>query len=251
MTIASDISRVDLVGDGANDTFAFTFEIYAKTDLLVYVGGVLKTIDLHYTIPIASINNPDGGNVVFTVGNKPADGAIVSLILDLPFTQEIDYGEGDKFPAETHETGLDRAVKLLQQLREQISRQLILLSSSLYNDLTLPDPVGGNYLRWKADLTGLENVERGEDAALDPVIYGNAMTGDESFVDPGGDHLRCFLDPNGANRNFNPSGTFPSGFLLLIVNTGVEIITFDSTASAQSIGPGQLGTFLYDGSNWH
>ncbi len=158
MTIASEISRVDLVGDGVNDTFTFTFEIYVKTDIAVYVGGVLKTVDIHYTVPIAGIGNPDGGTIVFGAEHIPALAAIVSIILNLPYTQLIDYVEADKFPAETHERGLDRLVKIAQQLKERIARSMVLLESSQYSDLTLPDPVAEKYLAWKADLSGLKNI---------------------------------------------------------------------------------------------
>lgn len=149
MTIASDISRVDLVGDGVNDTFVFTFEIYTKTDILVYVGGVLKDVDVHYTVPIAGIENPDGGNVVFTVGNKPGDGVTVSIILNLPLTQSIDYVEADKFPAETHERGLDRLVKIAQQHKEKLSRTPSVAISSALSDLTIPE-AASRVIGWDA-----------------------------------------------------------------------------------------------------
>lgn len=158
MTIASETSRVDLVGNGVNDTFTFTFEIYVKTDLLVYVDNVLQEVDVNYTVPDAGIENPDGGTIVFGAEYIPALDAVVSIILNLPYTQLIDYVEADKFPAETHERGLDRLVKIAQQLKERIARQPVLLESSRYHDLTLPDPVAEKYLAWKADLSGLKNI---------------------------------------------------------------------------------------------
>lgn len=84
-----------------------------------------------------------------------------------------------------------------------------------------------------------------------PISYTKVMIGNEVFTYSGSDHLTCFLDPGGANRNFNPSGAFPTAFKVQIVNKGQEIITFDSTGSSQNVGPGQLGTFLFDGSVWH
>jgi len=81
--------------------------------------------------------------------------------------------------------------------------------------------------------------------------YSKTMTGNETFVYTGGSERICFIDPGGANRNFNPSGSFPSAYKMEIVNIGGEIITFDSTVSAQNIGPGQIGTFRYSGSVWY
>jgi hypothetical protein len=159
MTVLSETSRADSVGDGVTDEFPFAFEIYTKTDILVYVSGVLQTVDVQYTVPVVGINNPAGGNVLFGGAYIPALDAPVAIILDLPLTQATDYTEGDKFPAETHETALDRVVKLLQQLKEELSRQPALAESSLYSGLTLPDPEASKYLVWKDDLSGLKNVD--------------------------------------------------------------------------------------------
>jgi hypothetical protein len=191
-----------------------------------------------------------GGGNITTIATYGSD-CVLTILRKVPLTQLTDYVENDIFPAESHERALDKLVMIVQEFSEELSRSLFLLKGSSYSDLTLPDPIGGRYLRWKADLSGLENIERGEDSALDPNSYGNTMTGNEVFTDPGGDHLRCFLDPGGANRNFNPSGVFPSAFKVERINTGVEIITFDVLGSDQAIGPGQRGVFLFDGSVWH
>jgi len=158
MTISSEISRNDRVGDGVLDTFIFEFEIYVKTDIKVWVDGVPKYVDIHFTVPVAGINNPAGGTIVFTGGNIPINLAKIAIILDLPLTQLTNYVEGDKFPAETHETALDRLVKIAQKFAEILGRIPTLLDSSLYKNLTLPDPVSGNILVWKSDLSGFVNA---------------------------------------------------------------------------------------------
>ena len=158
MTVSSAISRHDYVGNGTLDTYPFEFEIYVKTDLDVYVSGVLKTVDVHYTIPVGGINNPAGGNVIFTAGNIPALNAPIAIILDLPLTQLINYVEGDKFPAETHEKGLDRLVKIAQAGVEALSRTLQFSTSSLLKNIGFPIPGAGGYIRWNALGTGLEAV---------------------------------------------------------------------------------------------
>jgi len=179
MTIASETSRVNLVGDGVNDTFTFTFEIYVKTDLLVYVDDTEQDVDINYTVPDGAIENPDGGDIVFGAEYIPADGAIVSIILNLPYTQLIDYVEADKFPAETHERGLDRLIKIAQQLKERVARGLALLESSQYSDLSLPDPVASKLLAWKDDLSGLKNVEVESEGDLTVTDFIKTLLDDE------------------------------------------------------------------------
>ena len=47
MTVSTTTSKVSYTGNGTNDTFAYTFKIYADGDLEVYVGGVKKTLTTH------------------------------------------------------------------------------------------------------------------------------------------------------------------------------------------------------------
>ena len=107
---------MNYTGNGVNTIFAFTFKIFAETDLCVYVGGVLKTLNVDYTIggemPLS------GGNITFVVA--PAAGDLIIIVRILPLTQLTDYTEGDSFPAETHEAALDRLVMIAQQINEKI-----------------------------------------------------------------------------------------------------------------------------------
>jgi phage-related tail fiber protein len=81
--------------------------------------------------------------------------------------------------------------------------------------------------------------------------YSSTMTGDEIFTYAGGTDRKYFLDPNGADRNINPSGDFPVGFEAVVINNGGPYsIIFDSTESAQFITPGQIGRFIWNGTIW-
>lgn len=152
MTVSSTTSRNDYVGNGTLDTYAYIFQIYVKTDLKVYVSSVLKTVDVHYII--TGILNPAGGNVVFTTGNIPANLAPIAIILDLSLTQLIDYKEGDKFPAETHERGLDRLVKITQMFNSVLGRILkVPIWSTLSNVIVKIE--ANKYLRWNAEGTSI------------------------------------------------------------------------------------------------
>jgi len=85
-----------------------------------------------------------------------------------------------------------------------------------------------------------------------PYSYVSTMTGNESFEDTNALISLFFLDPSGADRNFNPSGAFRTGFVAFIKNTdrAGNYIIFDSTVSAQVIAPGELGIMLYNGTVW-
>jgi parallel beta-helix repeat protein len=156
MTVTADIARWNYTGNGVLDTYPFTAEIYTATDLKVYVSDVLQVLNVDYTIAVGSIEVPAGGNVVFAAGSIPALDAPISIVLDLPLTQLVDYREGDAFPAETHERALDRLIKIAQTFKEAMKHVAKLPTSSLI-DLIFPNPTANNYIGWNAAGDNLEN----------------------------------------------------------------------------------------------
>lgn len=122
MTVSTTTSKVSYTGNGTNDTFAYTFKIYADGDLEVYVGGVKKTITTHYTVTNAG--TASGGNVVFTTGNIPVNGAIVVIARSLARTQSNDWNDYDRFPAETLEDSVDRLTFIEQEQDEEAARSI-------------------------------------------------------------------------------------------------------------------------------
>ena len=76
--------------------------------------------------------------------------------------------------------------------------------------------------------------------------YSSVMTGHETFTYSYGVKLKCKLDTNGVNRNFNPVGVFPDLFKVEILNIGAQTITFDSAGIASTVAAGLLGLFFYD-----
>ena len=66
--------------------------------------------------------------------------------------------------------------------------------------------------------------------------YVKTMTGNETAAYVQGWISINHLDPGGADRTFNPTATFPAGYEMVIINTGEEIVIFDSTVLGQSGG---------------
>lgn len=161
MTIATTLNRVAYNGDGVSTIFAYPFEIFLASDLQVYdivnATGVasLLAINVDYTVSGAGV--PTGGNVTKTVAL--AAGHTLVIIRVEPMTQASALPSNDKFPTTVVETALDKLTMLVQQLNEVDQRSLKLALTSLYSNLTVPDPAATKYLRWKADLSGLENSD--------------------------------------------------------------------------------------------
>lgn len=163
--------RKDYTATGS-DTFPFDFIIYDQDYLSVYVDGVLQTVDIDYTIASDDVENSSGGDVVFEVASTPSAGSTVVLLSTAPYTQDTSLATRDT----TFEDTYDKAVILIKQLNEKLNRAILLDAYSTYDGLTLPDPVASNYIRWKSDLSGFENVEaqdRGN--VVDKTISGGAI----------------------------------------------------------------------------
>lgn len=85
--------------------------------------------------------------------------------------------------------------------------------------------------------------------AMAPLTYTSTMSGNETFTQYQGSYF--LLDPNGSDRNFDPSGTFRVGTIVNVKHTGgANTVTFDSGGIAQAITTAQFGEFIFDGTNW-
>lgn len=253
MTISSETMKVSYAANGVTTSYAYTFKIFDDDELDVIVtdanGAETElTLTTDYTVTGAGVDA--GGTIVLEDATDAPSGSTLTIIRNVPYTQETDYTEGDDFPADSHEDALDKLLMQILQLKFGLSRCLILNRTSAYDDLTLPDPVALSFLRWNAGLTGLENVTAVTvigASNTDATFYKSTMTGNETLV-ASGSRLVCILDPNGADRQVDVSAP-TSDYEIAIVNQGNYSILFDPSGLAQAIGPGQKTTFYYNSTN--
>tara|TARA_B100000963_G_scaffold269857_2_gene238011 strand:+ start:1149 stop:1625 length:477 start_codon:yes stop_codon:yes gene_type:complete len=75
-------------GNGSAGPFSISFSYLAESDVDVTVGGVLKTINTHYTFTSAS-------QITFTSGNEPANGVAIKFQRDTNIsTKKVDFVDG-------------------------------------------------------------------------------------------------------------------------------------------------------------
>ena len=127
MTVSSTTVKNSYSGNGSTTEFAYTFKIFADSDLQVIIRSAAgtettKTLTTHYTV--AGAGNANGGSITFTAGNTPTNTETVLIRREVPQTQAIDYIANDPFPAESHEEGLDRSAMNVQQLQEEVDRSI-------------------------------------------------------------------------------------------------------------------------------
>lgn len=128
MSVISQGSRVQYLGNGATKSFAFPYIFLDNTHLRVTqaVNGVdvLQIYGLDYSV--SGAGNPAGGTVTFTI----APSFTVTITRNTAKTQVVDYVSQDNFPAETHETALDRLTAIAQDASRRIDRSLRLPDSA-------------------------------------------------------------------------------------------------------------------------
>lgn len=109
--------------------------------------------------------NTDSGTLTPLVA--VASDAKLTIYMDVPYIQEIDYVEAGKFPANTHERGLDKAMLIAQQLKEQNKLALKLPITSASNiDTVMETPKPGHAVIWNDTGTRLVN----SDSPLNSVV---------------------------------------------------------------------------------
>lgn len=157
MSIASTTNRISYTGNGAVDTYSYTFRIFANTDLLVTVrdtSEVETTLALTTDYTVTGVGDLNGGSVVLVNSAQAwldGDGDLKSnYVLTIrrrrPLKQETDIrNQGDFYP-ETHEDVFDHLVMIDQQQQDEIDRSPKLpetISSSDF-DPTLPADIVEN-----------------------------------------------------------------------------------------------------------
>jgi hypothetical protein len=140
------------VASSAQTEFAFTFYIFAESDIKVYVNDILKTITTDYAVRkndggvIGSADLPmDGGKIVFNVGLTA--GAKVSINREVPIDRSTQFSTGGSFKADVLNSELTRILTVAQQLKRDVSRSFRLAPSDAEGgSLQLPTDRANNIL---------------------------------------------------------------------------------------------------------
>lgn len=125
MTVESMDCRARYATDGVQKTFPVVFRFLRAGDLGVYwaensqIENVKYELNKDYTVAGNDGSFENGGTVTFATA--PPAGRL-AIRREIPYTQESNYTPNGDIPAETLEGNLDKAVMLIQQLKEELER---------------------------------------------------------------------------------------------------------------------------------
>lgn len=131
------------VADGLTFDFAYTYKIFSRLDLTVYIDDDPQP-DTQYVV--SGVGDTNGGLVTFVTA--PVDGAVVTILPNVPLSQLSQY-TGEPFPPARIEKDFDRALMACQMLAERLGRALTFNPSSAFVDQMVDDPIETYFLRAK------------------------------------------------------------------------------------------------------
>lgn len=207
MTITSQSNRISYDGNGSTQDFSYPYYYLAKSDIVVLVVDALgvetvKALTTHYTL---TDPDPAGGTVHMLVA--PATGEQLVIYRDVPITQEFNPEEGGALPADSLEGSLDKLTMITQQLRDLISRSLVLSPATQLSDLRLPDPAAGELLGWNGAADALVNVLPGDVSLFTLSALGRTLCS-QSTPDAMADVIMPFSAAEaGMSPAVNPAGS--------------------------------------------
>jgi len=163
MTVSSTTTSVSYTGNGSTTSFAVSFPFQgtgASAELEVIERTIAtgaeatKSYSTHYTV-----TGGNGSTGAVVAGSAPADTVQWHIRRKTTQTQTTDYVANDPFPAETHETALDRSMMVAQEQQSDIDKSVSFPDTYTGGASSkLPEPSASKLLGWNSDADALENT---------------------------------------------------------------------------------------------
>lgn len=180
MTISTSTSRAGpYAGAGTTGPFAVPFRFLENSHLKVVQttsAGVETTLVLSLGYTVTGAGLVTGGSVTTVVAVPVGD--TITIVRDVPYTQETDYTQSDPFPAQSHEDALDKLTMLAQQLKSSVDRSLRVPEQIVLPDLPTIAARANRVLAFDAsgNPTATVGVDASSATALQLALAGKTTT---------------------------------------------------------------------------
>lgn len=112
MTVNFEIPRIEYIGNGTTFSYSFLWSSAVTNEIYVVQNDVPLTEGIEYELE--DYTPEYGGNIVFST--VPVSGDTILIYRFTPRTQQVNYEEGQPFPAPTHEFQCDKDTRILQEI---------------------------------------------------------------------------------------------------------------------------------------
>lgn len=131
MTVPSETNRSGpYTGNGVTTVFDYDFRILSNQHLQVIkadANGDETTLALTTNYTVSGVGDAEGGSITVLVA--PSSAEKITILRNMPFTQETDLENQGAYYAETVEDALDAAAMRDQQLAEKLDRAILVPAS--------------------------------------------------------------------------------------------------------------------------
>lgn len=165
--ITENDARVKYVASGGQTVFPYDFPIFDSAQIRVTRNrsAVETTLTLGADYSVSDVGDESGGDVTLAVGAVAADTYLIERVS--PIERLTDFQVGGAFKAAEVNRDLDYITMILQERARDAGRTLSLpLTADDGISTVLPFPDAAKFLRWRADLLGLENADVGALGAI-------------------------------------------------------------------------------------
>lgn len=124
MTVPANPRRDRYAASAGQTVFPYTFRVFAAGDLLVerVRAGVTTTLTLTTDYTVSGVGNDAGGNVTLTAPSLAGD--VLAIVSAQPDQRTTDFTESGDFRAAAVNAEFDRIWIGIQQLQQELRRQL-------------------------------------------------------------------------------------------------------------------------------
>jgi hypothetical protein len=254
MSLPANPRRDRYVANAGQTVFPYTFRIFAASDLVVerLRGTTTTTLQLNVDYTVSGVGNNTGGNVTLTQGAEQND--IIAIVSNQPNQRSTDFTESGDLRAAALNAEFDRIWIGIQQIAQDVSRQITRPLSDPTASYVLPAAAvrANKYLAFAADgsLTYPVAQPAGPNAA-EAYWWGGTA---------GGTANALTLSIGGAPGSYAAGQRY--AFVVASNNTGAATLNVNglaavsirrpdgSTLAAGDLVAGNLVAVTYDGTNF-
>jgi hypothetical protein len=176
MSLADRTIKITYAGDNSTVNFAMPdvpivddsaeVKVYIRDESVDPITQTLQTEGVDYTLTGSPGGDAFHTTVTFSVAPVATDKVVIYL--ELPLTQLLDLTTANGLPPESLEQGYDRAVGMIQQLNEQLTRVPKLRVSEQISEagMELPEPGADEVWAWNAGGTAITTLDAAALATL-------------------------------------------------------------------------------------
>jgi len=205
VTITTNDTRNEYTATASQTVFNYTFKIFESTDLNVYqtpAGQTPADTDLITAYTVVGEGLSAGGSITLNVAATIGD--LITIVSDVPESRTTDYQFNGDFIPDTVNDDFDRVVSLAKQSQSIIGRTPQFPEATQNaTGLSWEAPEVGGFIRWKSDLSGLENIQLNTAVGADnaaAISFDNSSSGLSSTDVQGAiDEIDTTLDATGTS----------------------------------------------------